>query len=51
MASNSKRTRNENNGILDKKRIEELRNKLNSEQYIKLAVKRIASDLTYLLLK
>lgn len=46
-----KLTSNNDYRTLDKKRIEEIRKKLRSHQYIRKATEKIASDLTHLLFR
>ncbi len=49
---NSKKAEiNETNKGLDRKKIDELRKKINSPEYINLAIEKIASDLTHLLFR
>ncbi len=42
---------NSENRTLDKQKIDELRKKINSPEYINLAIEKIASDLTHLLFR
>lgn len=44
-------TNNSENRTLDREKIDELRKKINSPEYINLAIEKIASDLTHLLFR